>query len=356
MRVPPAPPRETRTRDSSPPDRTSSSLIPSTFALLLIIMVHTDADKKKNNARDDDEDNVVAYIYPAVGTTGYLEAARSIETNRAIPLYLAPRRRRPQVEESRHEREATVDEDEDEGQLHDDLDYEACFRVTFDYIPKTRRGLRAGRGGDAELRLRNLQSVSAYHFALTFDADYHLIVQDLGSTCGTTVRYDDMERGRWRGYDWIVGGCDFLQKVNSIVVKVSQFLQFRLVVPRHDVGSKSYRDKVDRFRAGTTDAEQVLDLGRVGPLSRVDTTAPSGARTPASGPGKPVTVYKELGAGGFGVVYHVWNVSTGEQYAHKRPRKDSRHDLAQWEKEIVIMERINHVSGPLYPYHAKANR
>lgn len=253
-------------------------------------MDHANADKEKNNDGDDNDDNVLAYIYPAIGTPGYLEAARSIKTNRDSPLYLAPRRRRPQVEESRHERESTVGEDEDEGPLHDDLEYEACFRVTFDYIPKTRRGLRAGRGGDAEFRLRNLQGVSAYHFALTFDADYYLIVQDLGSTCGTTVMYDGMERGRWRSFPWIVGGSDFLQKVKSIVVKVSQFLQFRLVVPRHDAASKSYRDKVDRFRAGTTDGEPVLDLGRLGPLSRVDTTDPSGAQTPASGPGKPVTV------------------------------------------------------------------
>ncbi|KAL2176553.1 uncharacterized protein P884DRAFT_270398 [Thermothelomyces heterothallicus CBS 202.75] len=107
--------------------------------------------------------------------------------------------------------------------------------------------------------------VSAYHFALTFDADYCLIGRDLGSTYGITVIYDNMERGR-------------------IIVKVSKFLQFRLVVPRHDIGSKSYRDKL-------------LDFDRVGPLSRVDTTAPSGARTPASGPGKPVTVSKKLGAG-----------------------------------------------------------
>ena len=40
---------------------------------------------------------------------------------------------------------------------------------------------------------------------------------------------------------------------------MAKFLQFRLVIPRHDV-SKSYRDRVDRFRAGAI-AGQVLDEG-----------------------------------------------------------------------------------------------
>ncbi|GAB1311994.1 hypothetical protein MFIFM68171_02204 [Madurella fahalii] len=287
-----------------------------------------DHDRNNRNNNYDDDDNVIAYIYPAVGTLGYDKAAHSIKMNRASPLYRTPRRRRPQVVEApqpgppdifaRHEREPTVEEEEDEEE-----------------------GLRAGQGSDAELHLPRLPGVSAYYFALTFDTNYCLIVRDLGSKGGITVIYDDMERGRWRSFDWIVGGSNFLQKVNSIIVKVSKFLQFRLVVPRHDVGSKSYRDKADRFPAGTTDAEQLLDFDCVGPLSRVDTAGPSEAETPASGPGNPVTVYKKLGAGGFGVVYHVWNVSTGEQYALKKPKEDSGHE-AQWEREIVILERINH--------------
>lgn len=178
-------------------------------------------NKNKNNNYDDDDGDVIAYIYLAVGTLGYDEAACSIKMNTASPLYLAPRRCRPQVVKapqsglppdvfSRHEREPTVEEEEDgeEGRLHGDLDYEACMRLTFDCTPKTRDGLRVGRGSDAELRLPELPGVSAYHFALTFDADYRLIVRDLGSKCGTTVIYDDMERGRWRGlrtrsWEWI---------------------------------------------------------------------------------------------------------------------------------------------------------
>jgi hypothetical protein len=71
------------------------------------------------------------------------------------------------------------------------------------------------------------------------------------------VIYDGTERGRW-----------------SIIVKVSHFLQFCLVI-RDTMPGPSPTGKVDRFRAGTTDAEQLLDLGLVGFLSLVRTTAPS---------------------------------------------------------------------------------
>ncbi|KLU91913.1 hypothetical protein MAPG_10862 [Magnaporthiopsis poae ATCC 64411] len=110
-------------------------------------------------------------------------------------------------------------------------------------------------------------AVSNYHFPLTVEANYSLIVQDPGSTSNITV------------------------------------------IPRYDVASKSYQDKVDRFRAGTADAGQVLDLGHLG-LSRIGTTAPSDAQTPASRP-ESTMVHMRLGESGFGKVYHAWDVSTG---------------------------------------------
>ena len=131
--------------------------------------------------------------------------------------------------------------------------------------------------------------------------------------------------------------------MSPIIVRVSQLLQFRLVIPQHNVQSKSYRDKVDRFRAGTADPDHLLDLGHVGLLSRVRTEVPSGVQTPVSQPDTAVTVRKKLGQGSFAVVYRVWNVSTGEQHALKKPLKKS-FDAAAWEREALIMDRIEHVS------------
>jgi len=229
-----------------------------------------------------------------------------------------------------------VDEEE-----HDPLDYEACIKVTFDQIPKTRFGLRTGRSGDAELPLASLPAVGFYHFALTFDDDYRLVIRDLGSTCGTAVIYGHTERGRWSKFDWIVGGSDFLEGVSPIIVKVSQLMQFRLVIPPHNVQSKCYRDKVDIFRAGTADPDHLHDLDRVGLSSRVRTEVPTGVQTPASQSATAVTVRKKLGQGSFAVVYRVWNVSSGEQHALKKPLKTPFDDAA-WEREALIMDRIEH--------------
>ncbi|PVH70196.1 kinase-like protein [Cadophora sp. DSE1049] len=286
-----------------------------------------------------DDNNVVAYIYPALGTEGHAGAALSIRINQKHPGYLPSKRRRPQALDLLHAPERSRADGGRGGARSSRL--RGLYQGDFDQIPKTRFGLRTGRSGDAELPLASLPAVGFYHFALTFDDDYRLVIRDLGSTCGTAVIYGHTERGRWSKFDWIVGGSDFLEGVSPIIVKVSQLMQFRLVIPRHNVQSKSYRDKVDIFRAGTADPDHLLDLDRVGLSSRVRTEVPTGVQTPASQPATAVTVRKKLGQGSFAVVYCVWNVSSGEQHALKKPLKTSFDDAA-WEREALIMDRIEH--------------
>ncbi|KAI9780303.1 MAG: hypothetical protein M1816_003113 [Peltula sp. TS41687] len=270
-----------------------------------------------------DDDVVVAYIYPAA-------------LDSLLALHASPLRGTPQIL-NRRDREPTVDEEE-----HDALEYEACIKVTFSHIPKTRFGLRTGWSEDVELCLAPLPAVGHYHFALTFDDNYCLVVRDLGTTCGTAVVYRWTEQGRWSSFDWIVGGSDYLRGLSPIIVKVSRFLQLQLVVPPHNIQDKSYREKVDRFRAGMADIEDLLDLGRVGLLSRRRTKVPTGIQTPTSHPATAVTMKKKLGEGAFAVVYRVWNVSTGEEYALKKPKPKVFVDLGAWERESLIMDRIYH--------------
>lgn len=120
-------------------------------------------------------------------------------------------------------------------------------------------------------------------------------------------------------------------------------MQFRLVIPRHNFQSKSYRDKVDILRAGTVGPDHLLDLDRVDLLSRVRTEVPTGVQTPASQPATAVTVREKLGQGSFAVVFRVWNVSSGEQHALKTSLKTS-FNAAAWDREALIMDRIKHVS------------
>jgi hypothetical protein len=298
----------------------------------------------------DDDKNVVAYIYPAVGTLGYNQAVECIDANKDHPGYSHARYLRPQNRApasrgtsleafNRYDREPTAEEED----IRDPLDYEAYIKLTFDHVPKTSKGLRAGRNEQAELYLSHVLGVSSDHFAITFDDNYRLVVRDLGSKLGTTVIYGGTERGRWSQFTWIVGGTDFLKGIKSIVVVVCRSLQFQLVVPQHNIHAKSYRDKVDMFRAGIANADDILDLDRVDLMTPVRTEVPTGVQTPASQPGTEVTIEKKLGQGSFAVVYRVWNVSTGVEYALKKPEGKS-FDVAAWRKEALLMTRISHVS------------
>lgn len=303
---------------------------------------------------DKSDDGIIAYIYPAVGTTGQFGGRKVIESNSGHPGYCPPTRESPFVDSSSrlgppHHRSLDILGESNRKRIMDEkehnvLEYEPCIKVAFDHVPKTRYGLRFGYGGDAELFLGFDPIIGRYHFALTFDDDFHLVIRDLGSTNGTTVVYGKTERGPWSDFSWIIGGSDFLEGVGSITVKLSQTLQFRIIVPRHDIQSKSYRDKVGLYRAGSADVEHLFSLDNVGLLSQARTSLPSGIYTPAKRPGKPATIQKKSGEGSFASVYRVWTVNTGEQYALKKPKVEASIDRDAWEREASIMQRINHVS------------
>lgn len=180
---------------------------------------------------DENDGDIIAYIYPALGTLGQQIAQKTIELNEGHPGYTPPRRSHLQDRKALYS--GTFDTFNDGNgkqtaneESQDPLEYEACIKVTFNHIPKTRYGLRCGHGENAELRSDSLQGIGLYHFALTFDDSYHLIVRDLGSTSGTTVKYGRTERGPWSDFSWIVGGSDFLERLSSIIVKVPNGVQF----------------------------------------------------------------------------------------------------------------------------------
>lgn len=299
---------------------------------------------------DDNDGNIIAYIYPALGTIGQKRAQKAIELNKGHPGYTPPRRSHLQDRETLYSGTPNTFNEGNGKQTankegRNPLEYEACIKVTFNHIPKTRHGLRCGHGEDAELRFDSLQGVGLYHFSLTFDDSYRLIVRDLGSTSGTTVMYGRAERGPWSNFSWIIGGSDFLEGMGSISVKVQNILHFKLVIPRHDIQSKLYRDKVDRYRAGSTDVERILSLGNVGLSSQARTTLPSGFYTSAKRPTKHVTLQKKIGEGSFASVFRVWIVDTGLQYALKKPKEPMSVDREIWEREAFIMKRAKHVSS-----------
>ncbi|KAI9776477.1 MAG: hypothetical protein M1816_005254 [Peltula sp. TS41687] len=295
------------------------------------------------------EEDTIACIYPADGD-GFDNASLAIDLPQNTSRYVPRKRPRPVLlqELQYGRREPTMEPEE-----YDSLEYRACIRVTFSKGPKTRHGFVAGWDPNSDFVLPHISGVSFHHFSMKFDEQCRLIIRDLGSTCGTSVKYGQEDEGRRRHGTWIIGGHEFLDEVSEIVINVNRFLQFRIVVPVHDTRSQVYRAKVDKFREGTMGTEDLfreLDLRQNVPRTR----RPTGAHTPSRG---SITLKKKLGQGSYAIVYRIWNATTGDHYALKEP--EGRYDVDAWKNEALIMGRISHphivefLGAEFEPYHPK---
>ncbi|KAJ8126473.1 hypothetical protein O1611_g7166 [Lasiodiplodia mahajangana] len=229
--------------------------------------------------RDTD---TIALLYPGIGTEGFRLANWTIKQEKGKQRYVPKKRERPPLVVAQplvtgncQDREATPESEEQ----HNALDYEACLKINLSQIPQTSLGLVAGCDPKADIVLPPGSGISFHHFSLTFDNAYRLVVRDLGSRAGTAVVYGDQDEGPRSTFQWIVGGDENLKDQEKIIIRVVKRVQFRIVVNKYDINSKAFRDKL-----------------------------PTGIHTPAK---KDVLLKKKIGEGGFAVVYHAWNASTG---------------------------------------------
>ncbi|KAK0368124.1 hypothetical protein CLIM01_14517 [Colletotrichum limetticola] len=125
--------------------------------------------------------------------------------------------------------------------------------------------------------------------------------------------------------------------MDSIIITVPKAISFQIVTQSHDIHSPEYIDGVKRFRQGTATTEDLLeDIGLSYPPTR-------GAQTPGTG---DISLRKTLGEGSFGVVTHLWNVSTGEERVVKSPSpkaiQNGQFNPRTWEREAYIMSLVSH--------------
>ncbi|KAF2188831.1 kinase-like protein [Zopfia rhizophila CBS 207.26] len=164
--------------------------------------------------------------------------------------------------------------------------YEDGLQLTFNRGPKGDKGFALGiNRNECDIVLPKLGGIKKFHGYFTFDDENRFIWRD-SSTCGTIVTYDGKGGERRRNFIWILGGDEVPdKKTKEIVIELHEYLKFQIVVSKHE----------------TT-----------------------------------------LGKGAFAVVTHSWDVSTGIEYACKKPRDRERFDRESWEKEIDIMSEIRH--------------
>ncbi|GAB0138922.1 hypothetical protein EsDP_00007142 [Epichloe bromicola] len=243
-----------------------------------------------------------------------------------------------EVKFGRDDREVTEPPDEPGDRKESEFNGKPFLEIKFSKVPRSSHGVIFGCGMKCDVVLPDLRGLSKLHFSLTFDEQGRFIVKDLHSLLGTEVTYNGEGSGRRRRFHWIVGGDDNAHTRKKIIIKVHNHVQFRIVVDEHNAKSESYKAQVKEYCDGNATAEELfsdLDL----PL-RPDTELPTGVHTPHA---SPIYLRKEIGRGGYGVVTHCWNVSSGEEHVLKQPSTQAMFNSAKWLEEADILSRISHV-------------
>lgn len=155
------------------------------------------------------------------------------------------------------------------------------------------------------------------------------------------MTYGSEDRGWRQHFRWILAGHTALGKDPRIIIHLPS-VSFQVVVCPHDTASSLYAGNVRRFCQGIASVEVLLDEVDI---DRPATEPASGARSPL-GVG-PIKLKTKLGEGTFGVVWHVWDVSTGEEHALKEPSEKAiiggRVNVNKWREEARILGRMQHV-------------
>ena len=277
--------------------------------------------------------DIIAYLFPVEGK-GRKNAIRAfkmpLNRSRFVPLL------EPAHEiDSRLVREPTEESDEES-----DNDHEPCLVLRFSNPPKTRYGLVVGTSPEADIVLPDIKGVSLYHFALTFDKQKCLIVNDLDTTVGIRVIYDGEKGQRGHRVSWSARGPRLAQ--NKVpIIKIVVGLQFKLVVPNHDVTSQTYLDNVAQFLQGSASVEDVFPDLNIRDRAQTELPTPGEALTPSEQIPGPILWKRKIGQGSFAMVSYAWDVTSRAEYALKEPLPGTRGD---WKRESDIMKTMNHVS------------
>ncbi|KAJ4308528.1 hypothetical protein N0V84_012046 [Fusarium piperis] len=271
--------------------------------------------------------DIIALIYPHVDAFG--AATRAIQ---ASPFYNPPLMDPSQSSYDRDGDDSTQISNRLNVRLEDTLPF---AKITFGYAPKTNRGILIGSSPSCDLVVRE-KGVSLSQISLTFDKEKRPIIRDWGSLTGIQVTYDGEGAGKRSKFQWIVGGNKIPDSKISIILELHKTISFRIIIPCHDISCPEYIEKVDRFCRGTASPEDLLeDLDLI---SRPGTMFPTGVNTPGTG---DIYLKKRLGEGSFGEVTHLWNVSTGQDYALKTPSERAMRgrdvNIEAWRREARIM-------------------
>ncbi|KAG5918198.1 hypothetical protein E4U42_006952 [Claviceps africana] len=172
-------------------------------------------------------------------------------------------------------------------------------------------------------------------------SSYRPVLRDLSSSHGTVVEYDGEGGGIRKFFRWILGGHEAVDATKKIVITIAKGLRFKVKLFKH--GRTEHWDTYNVqncFHSPIATVEDSLDaLDLPEPTKLVNGSVTSDIRD-------PILIKHSLGSGGFGEVEHVWDVSSGEEYALKQPLeikiRKREVDEQAWEREAYILGKISH--------------
>ncbi|KAI5923992.1 kinase-like domain-containing protein [Camillea tinctor] len=222
---------------------------------------------------------------------------------------------------------------------HPPISKKDCHQITFETIPKSNLGIVCGCSNDCDVVLPPNEGVANYHGVFTFDENQRLIYRDLGSLSGSKVDYTDIgeycnTESLWRrDFHWIIGGHKFLKNEQITTIELGRSFKIEIVVNQNNFSGLAFEEYITRFRNGIEDHRLRYVLGR---QNQVDETI---LKTHIIGTG-PMTIERGLDSGAHGHVRHSWDVSTGDEYAIKRPSGDS--NAVTLANEASILKKLSH--------------
>ncbi len=225
-------------------------------------------------------------------------------------------------------------------------DYSPGLQLGFDDWRKNRMGFVFGTSQNCDIVLPkrdSLDGLAPRQCVITFDVQGRLTLQDLDprrKKGGTAVTYKGQGGQKRRKFTWILGGDEFPERNAPIVIALHNNLKFQIVVAHHNIHSALYRENVAQFPGRVVTNVDDLSFGGLGFQSLDSTAAPSGAQTPSMD--AILLDNGELGRGAQAVVIRVWDVSTGLEYASKRPLE--KKAWKRMRAEIDLLKQVNHVS------------
>ncbi|PHH88432.1 hypothetical protein CDD83_7531 [Cordyceps sp. RAO-2017] len=289
--------------------------------------------RNRSNKRQDSttmaDPNLIACLYPADTNSRLGRALETVQMDENSSRYVPPQVIRNDSSCSRESSQSLEEEEEGNDETPHYI-YSEGLELRFDHPRRNRLGILLGKSSNCDIvlpKLESLKSASQYQCVITFDN------QD-----GTTVTYNDKGGFKRRGFTWILGGDKFFQETRKIFITFHNKLKFQIVVAPHDIHSDLHKEKVAQFRRAVEASVDDLPVSGLGFQSLESTAAASGAETPRRD--AILLDNGELDRGAQAVVTRVWDVSTGLEYASKKPLQ-----MKYWhrlKKEGNLLQQIRH--------------